>query len=179
MRNIKLTLEYDGTNYAGWQVQVRKHRTIQETLEKALKRILRKKIKLTGSGRTDSGVHAKAQVANFKTNSTIPVGKLQRALNSSLPDDIVIVRIEEVGLDFHSRFDAKSKVYRYTILNRAYPSALLKDSVYFYPHMLNIKLMQDESRVLLGKHNFKSFRTSTKMEKNPGYERHILVFGDE
>ncbi len=141
MRNIKLTIEYDGTNYAGWQCQKSKVKTIQETIEKALQRILGEKIKVIGSGRTDAGVHALGQVANFKTNSTMPVGKLQKALNSSLPDDIVIAKIEEVGLDFHSRFDAKSKVYRYTILNRAYPSALLKNSVYFYPHTLNIKLM--------------------------------------
>lgn len=169
MRNIKLEIEYDGTNYCGWQVQVRNKRkiSIQETLEKTLQKILQEKIRLIVSGRTDAGVHALGQVANFKTNSSIPAWKLQKALNSSLPDDIVIAKAEEAGLDFHSRFDVKSKVYRYTILNRAYPAALLKNSVHFYPYTLNIKLMQDESRFLLGRHNFKSFQASAKIERNP------------
>lgn len=171
-RNIKLIIEYDGTNYAGWQVQrktqnaKRKAHTIQQTLEKTLQKILQEKIKIIASGRTDAGVHAKAQVANFKTNSSITLKKLQRALNGLLPDDIVITKIEEVGLYFHSRFDAKSKVYRYTILNCAYPSALLKDMVYFYPYLLDIKLMQKEARVLLGKHSFKSFQASDNKERN-------------
>ena len=120
MRNIKLTIEYAGTNYAGWQCQKSKIKTIQQALEKALQKILHKKIKVIGSGRTDAGVHAQAQVANFKTDSTIAVGKLQKALNAVLPDDISVVKTEEAGLDFHSRFSAKSKVYRYTILNMAW-----------------------------------------------------------
>lgn len=169
MRNLKLEIEYDGTNYCGWQIQNRNKTksSIQETLEKTLRKILQEKIKLIASGRTDAGVHAQAQVANFKTNSSISLTKLQRALNGLLPDDLVITNIEEAGLGFHSRFDAKSKVYRYTILNRAYPCAHLRNSVYFYPLPLNVKLMQNESKVLLGKHNFRSFRSAGSQERNP------------
>jgi tRNA pseudouridine38-40 synthase len=163
-RNLKITLEYDGTNYAGWQTQ--KHKTIQATLEKTLRRILSEKIKVIGSGRTDSGVHARGQIANFKTNSNITLEKLQKALNSLLPKDIAVSKVEKKDMSFHSRFDAKSKVYRYTILNRAFPSALLKDTVYFYPYPLNINLMQKESKVLLGRHNFKSFQASDKTERD-------------
>ena len=162
MRNIKLTLEYDGTNYAGWQVQNKKHRTLQETLEKALQKILQKRIKIIGSGRTDAGVHANAQVANFKIDSSIAIEKLQKALNAVLPDDISVIKTEEAGLDFHSRFSAKSKVYRYTILNRPSRSAILRDTAYFFPYPLNLKLMRKETRVLLGRHNFKSFQAADK-----------------
>lgn len=166
MRNIRLEIEYDGTNYCGWQTQ-RKTNSIQQTLEKTLRKILQEKIKLIASGRTDAGVHAQAQVANFKTNSSIPLTKLQRALNGLLPDDLVITDIEEAGLDFHSRFDAKSKVYRYIILNRAYPCAHSRNRAYFYSFPLNIELMQDESRVLLGRHNFRSFQSGGSAGKNP------------
>jgi tRNA pseudouridine38-40 synthase len=174
MRNIGLEIEYDGTNYCGWQVQkCRKSQvsslrsgSIQGTIEKTLQRILQEKIKLIGSGRTDAGVHAKAQAANFKTKRNIALDKLQKALNGLLPDDIVITRIEEVPLDFHSRFDAKSKMYRYTILNHGSPSALLRDTIYFCPRALNIRLMQKEARILLGKHNFKSFQASDTLERD-------------
>ncbi len=110
MRNIKLTLEYDGTNYVGWQVQGKKHKTIQDTLEGALHKILRKRIRVIGSGRTDAGVHAFGQVANFKTDFGIPVWKMQKALNANLPGNIVITNVEDVSFNFHSRFDAESKV---------------------------------------------------------------------
>lgn len=168
-RNLKLEIEYDGTNYCGWQVQCNNKfkKSIQEVIEKTLQKILQEKIKLIASGRTDAGVHGLAQIANFKTKSKITADNLQRALNGLLPDDISIRKIEEVPVNFHSRFDAKSKTYRYTILNRTYPSALSRNKVYFYPYPLNIKLMQKESRVLLQSHNFKSFQTSDKKERNP------------
>jgi tRNA pseudouridine38-40 synthase len=165
MRNIRLEIEYEGTHYCGWQVQ-RKTNSIQEVIEKSLKKILQEKVRLIGSGRTDAGVHALAQVANFKTNSGIDLAKLQKALNGLLPDDIVIRKIRQVDPDFHSRFDAESKAYRYTILNRNYPGALLKNTVYFYPYSLDVRLMQRESRVLLGKHNFKSFQASDKEDRS-------------
>ncbi len=165
MRNIKLTIEYDGTNYAGWQLQGKKHRTIQEALEKALERILRKRIKITGSGRTDSGVHAKAQVANFKTDSGIAAEKIRLALNAVLPDDITVIKAEEAVLGFHSRFSAKSKVYRYTILNRPSRPTILRDMVYFLSYPLNLRLMRREAKILLGRHNFKSFQAADKEER--------------
>jgi len=166
-RNLRLGIEYDGTKYCGWQAQ-RSHRfkSIQEVIEKTLQRILREKIKLIASGRTDAGVHAQAQVANFKTHSKITTEKLQRALNGLLPQDIKINAIKEAPLGFHSRFAAKSKVYRYLILNRSYPSALLRNTVYFYPHPLKIRLMRREARFLLGRHNFKSFKASENKERD-------------
>jgi len=165
MRNIKLTIEYDGTKYAGWQLQGKKQKTIQGALEKALQNILRKKIKIAGSGRTDAGVHARAQVANFKTNSEITTEKLRLALNAVLPDDIVVIKAEDVALDFHSRFSAKSKVYRYTILNRKFRPAILRDTVYFFCYPLNVGLMRREAKVLLGRHNFKSFQAADKLDR--------------
>lgn len=168
MRNIKLEIEYDGTNYCGWQVQThQKHKpSIQDTIEKVLRKILQEKINLIGSGRTDAGVHAKAQVANFKTSSGINLNKLRRALNGLMPDEIAVSKIEEVPLDFHSRFDAKSKVYRYTILNRGFPSAMLRNTAYFYHYPLNVVLMQKQARPLLGRHNFKSFQASDNKERD-------------
>jgi len=166
MRNIKLTIEYDGKNYAGWQSQARKHKTIQETLETALKRILQKKTKVTASGRTDAGVHARAQVANFKTDSGMASEKLCLALNAVLPDDISIIKAEQISPDFHSRLSAKSKVYRYTILNRPSRPAVLRGMVYFFPHALDLGLMRKEAKVLLGRHNFKSFQAADKKERS-------------
>ena len=141
-------------------------RTIQGTIEKTLQTILQEKVRLIGSGRTDAGVHARAQVANFKTSNEIALRKLQRALNGLLADDISITKIEEAAPDFHSRFDAKSKVYRYTILNRRYPSAMLRYTAYYYPHPLNIKLIQKEAQALLGRHDFKSLQAADHQERN-------------
>jgi tRNA pseudouridine38-40 synthase len=178
MRNLRLEIEYDGTNYCGWQVQNspltslgtpfgrRLAKSIQEVIEKSLQKILQEKIRLIASGRTDAGVHAQGQVANFKTNSNITLEKLKRALNGLLPDDIAISKVKKVDLDFHSRFDAKSKIYRYAILNRAYPSALLRNKVYFYPYPLDIKLMRQEAHSLLGRHDFKAFCASGSNAKN-------------
>ncbi|MBU4419151.1 MAG: tRNA pseudouridine(38-40) synthase TruA, partial [Candidatus Omnitrophica bacterium] len=128
MRNIKLTIEYAGTHYYGWQVQngkkadYRANKTIQHVLEQVLKKILQENIQLTVAGRTDSGVHALGQVANFKSASRMPLARLHWAINCLLPKDIKVTRIKNVGLDFNSRFSAKSKLYRYTILNRKYSS---------------------------------------------------------
>ena len=112
MKNIKLVIEYDGTNYSGWQNQENAI-TVQEVLEKKIKELTLETVRLIGSGRTDSGVHAKGQVANFFTSSTIPGEKFKYVLNNILPDDIKIMDSCEVDLDFHSRFSAKRKRYRY------------------------------------------------------------------
>ena len=165
MRNIKLTIEYNGTGFSGWQAQMNK-RTIQQTLENTLKELFRENIKVAGSGRTDAGVHAICQVANFRIKHTIALDSLQKALNSRLPKDIVITGAEEARKNFHSRFDAKSKVYRYTILNRAYPSALLKDNVCFYPHKLDINLMRKAAKSLLGRRDCKPFCNSASDTKD-------------
>jgi len=168
MPNIRLEIEYDGTNYCGWQVQSRaKKKSIQEVIEQALQEILRKKIKVIASGRTDAGVHARAQTANFKADCSIPPERLQLALNSILPPDIAISKVEEVSPDFHSRFSAKSKLYRYTILNRGHPSALSRDFIHSVWEPLDLKRMRQEAKSLLGKHDFSAFCASAGKKKNP------------
>jgi len=167
MRNIKLVIEYDGSSYAGWQIQQNRQETIQQTLEQTLQKILQHKVKLIGSGRTDAGVHALGQVANFKTDSDISVEKLKKALNALLPKDTVVSSAGEATKKFHSRFDARLKTYRYVILNRDYRPAIMRNNVYFYPYPLDIRLMRSESRCLLGKHNFKAFQASSGKERDP------------
>ena len=121
MKNIKLTIEYDGISYNGWQAQRNRpgQKTIQEEIEEAIRRVTAKTVTLSGSGRTDSGVSAKAQIANFKIDIDMELDKLKAALNANLQKTISIVKVEEVVQDFHARFSVKSKVYRYTILNRS------------------------------------------------------------
>jgi len=165
MRNILLKIEYDGTDYAGWQHQ-KNAKSIQDTIEAALKRITGRKARLISCGRTDSGVHALGHIANFKTGSKIPLFKLRRALNSVLPKDIVIKEAREAPLKFHSRFDAKSKVYRYTIANGSYPPAICRDFITHVPYNLNLTLMKREARALLGKHDFKSFQAADRIERS-------------
>ena len=167
MRNIKITVEYDGTRFAGWQVQnsspttLRKsQKTIQEALELALKKIFHTKTDTLVSGRTDAGVHAWAQVANFKTDSRISLAQLPLALNAFLPDDIAVVAAEEEGADFHSRFCARSKVYRYLILNRPWRSALLRNMVLHYQLPLHVARMHRQAQALVGRHDFKAFCAS-------------------
>ncbi len=116
MRTIQLIIAYDGTEYQGWQLQSNGP-TIQEKLEKSIEAVFGKHHRVYGAGRTDAGVHAKAQVAHFKTSSKIPSEKIVLALNSSLPEDIVVTCAHEVPEDFHSQFDARSKTYRYNLIN--------------------------------------------------------------
>lgn len=165
MRNIKLTIRYDGTGYSGWQCQ-KNGRTIQETIERALKRITGKRIHITASGRTDAGVHAMAQVANFKTRSKIPLQKLQMALNSVLPKDIVIYRIEEAGPGFDAQRGAKSKLYRYTIMNNDYLDPFLYRYAAKCFHALDLTLMKRAARHIVGRHDFRSFRAVDGEERN-------------
>jgi len=159
MRNIKLIIEYDGSNYLGWQRQPQ-GLTIQEVLENALEKITKEKTVVIGSGRTDSGVHALAQVANFKTQSAMTTIRLQKAVNSSIPKDIVVKSAEDVDLNFHAQFDAKSKVYTYKILNRHYHSALERQRTWLIPDNLNLIQMQKASELLLGEHDFRAFALS-------------------
>ena len=158
MRNIKLTIEYDGTRYYGWQRQPIGN-TIQQELEKAISKVIKKYVEVIGSSRTDSGVHAKGYVANFKTNVKMPAEKFRDAINCKLPRDIVIIKSEEVDLDFHARYSSKGKTYCYTILNREYPCAINKDYVYYYRWKLNVEEMKKACKYFLGTHDFKAFQT--------------------
>jgi tRNA pseudouridine38-40 synthase len=160
VNNIKLVIEYDGTNYAGWQQQ-KKEKTVQETLKIAIEKVVNEKITLNGSGRTDAGAHALGQVANFKTKSAIPTHKLVQAINFYLPNDIVVKSTRKVSENFHSQYSTKSKVYRYTILNNNTGSAINRSFCYHYNGDLNIERMQKASRALLGRHDFSAFKSKS------------------
>ncbi len=158
MRTLKLTIEYDGTEYQGWQVQPN-GLTIQGVLEETLKKLTGEEVRLIGSGRTDAGVHALGQVAHFKTNSRMDLHSMEKALNSLLPKDIVIRAVEEVKGDFHARKNCKSKVYEYRILNRPLRSAFHHHYSWHIPQKLNLKEMKEATRYLIGEHDFSSFRS--------------------
>jgi tRNA pseudouridine38-40 synthase len=158
MRNIKLLIEYDGTNYQGWQVQP-KGPTIQGILEEKIGLLTGQPVQLFGSGRTDSGVHALGQVAHFKTESRMDIGTIQRALNSLLPHDIVIQKAEEMEGEFHARKHSKSKIYEYRILNRNLRSAFHREYVWHIPQKLDLTEMKEATRSLIGEHDFAAFRT--------------------
>ena len=159
MRNIKLTIEYDGTNYHGWQIQPNAI-TIQADVQEALAKITKTQTQIIGAGRTDTGVHAAGQVANFHTHSQMSSTAFQKALNATLPRDIAIIDVEEVPPDFHARFSAVSRTYRYTILNRTYPSALLRNNTYFFPDPIDVQGADTACRSLVGVRDFSSFQRS-------------------
>lgn len=160
MNNIKLTIEYDGTNYVGWQQQ-KNGITIHGVLSKAIERVVNEEVTLQGSGRTDAGTHAVGQVANFKTESDIPVYNLVQAINSYLPKDIVVRSAEKVPEDFHSRYSAKLKTYCYTILNSEIRDAVGRDYCLHYSTPLDIEKMQSASKALIGKHDFSVFKSKS------------------
>ncbi len=166
MRNIKITIEYDGTNYHGWQIQPNAT-TIQAAIQDALAKIIKTEVQIIGAGRTDTGVHAAGQVANFHTRSQMLPIAFQRALNATLPRDIVIVDVKEVPPDFHARFSAVSRTYRYTILNRAYPSALLRSNTYFFPESIDVQGANTICQLLVGKGDFSSLQRSGSERINP------------
>jgi tRNA pseudouridine38-40 synthase len=166
MRNLKLTLEYDGTNYHGWQYQPGLV-TIQSVLEKALGQIAGGGVRTIVSGRTDAGVHAMGQVVNFKTEGSIPTGSVRVALNSILPGDIAAINVEEVPAYFHARFSARNRHYRYTILNRDYPSAFYHRRALFHPCQLDLSAMQEACLSLVGTFDFSSFMASGSDVRNP------------
>ena len=165
-RNVKLTLEYLGTNYYGWQFIPGKP-TVQGKVVEALETVLRHPVKLTGASRTDAGVHALGQVANFKTEREIELPRLQRALNGLLPPDIKVVDIEEVPEEFDARRSAKGKRYRYRIFNRSVPSPFEYRRSWFIPFELDVDSMREASRHLVGTHDFSSFyKRDRKKEVN-------------
>ncbi|MGD9567259.1 MAG: tRNA pseudouridine(38-40) synthase TruA [Sedimentibacter sp.] len=164
VRNIKLKIAYDGTAYHGWQTQLNKA-TIQETIEQAISVIVKQKVNLTGSGRTDSGVHALGQVANFAADTNIPEDKIKIALNANLPLDIRIIESEDVPLEFNSRFDAHDKTYMYQIYNdRVWNPFYCRYSA-FVPSYLDFEKMKLSAVALVGTHDFKGFMASGSQVK--------------
>lgn len=156
MRNIVLVVEYDGTDFHGFQAQPGL-RTVQGELEQCLLSVTQEEIRVAAAGRTDAGVHALGQVISFRTGSQLNPGAILRALNANLPEDLVVKRCDEAPPNFHARFSARSRWYRYTILNRPEPSALARAYVYHFRRRLDVEAMQVASELLAGTHDFASF----------------------
>lgn len=165
MRNIKLTIEYDGKEFNGWQKQPNKL-NIQGSIERAIEEITGEKIELNASGRTDAGVHALGQVANFKTNSNIQIEKMAIAINSKLKKSIVIKKAEEVAEDFHSRLSCKRKTYRYIINNSYEGTAIYRNLETHIPNQLNVEYMKKAVKYFEGEHDFKAFKASGTSSKS-------------
>lgn len=155
-RNIRLVLSYDGSEFSGWQVQPGL-RTIQETVENALKTILKEKIRIHAAGRTDAGVHAFGQVAAFNTDSVILPDDLLKAINSMLPADVAVTVVQDVGLNFHPRYSAKSKTYAYAINMSPVKNPLFSRYALHIKHNLDIEAMENAAHFFLGEHDFASF----------------------
>ncbi len=168
-RNIKLKIEYDGTDFSGWQRQP-KLRTVQGEIEDKLKKILQEKITLIGSGRTDVGVHAFEQVANFKTESGLNLVSMHRGLNSLLPKDILIRDVEEVNRDFNSRYSAKSRVYRYKICLGK--DIFMRRYSWEVSYCLDFPKLKKTTKTISGRHDFTSFCVSKSVRP----DNHCHVF---
>jgi len=169
--NFKLIIEYDGTNYHGWQRQPNGP-TIQEEIETALEKMTRQAITLLGSGRTDAGVHALAQVANFTCDTRIGPDELQKGLNSLLPNDIVIRECSLARPEFHARYDAISKIYHYSILNQPIPKAIGRHYAWWIRTPLDTAAMHKAVSCIVGKHDFKAFEGSGSPRAHT--TRHIM-----
>lgn len=180
MRNIKLTIEYDGRDFNGWQKQPNKL-NIQGTIEKAIEEITGEQVELNASGRTDAGVHAIAQVANFKTNSKLPIEKIPVAINSKLKKSIIIKCAEEVEEKFHSRLACKKKTYRYIINNSYNGTAIYRNLECHIPQKLNVEDMKKAAKYFEGEHDFKAFKasgTSSKSSVRIIYKAEVYKNGD-
>ena len=165
MRNIKLIIEYDGKDYNGWQKQKNKL-NIQGEIERAIEEITGEKVDLIASGRTDAGVHALAQVANFKIEKDIPIEKIPYALNSKLKKSIRIKEAKEVDEKFHSRYTCKRKTYKYVINNSIQGTAIYRNLQYHFPEKLDDIKMNEAVKYLIGEHDFKSFKASGTSSKS-------------
>jgi tRNA pseudouridine38-40 synthase len=158
VRNIKITVEYDGTTFFGWQ-RLTGRPTVQAAVERAASRVTGERLRTVGAGRTDAGVHALGQVANFKTQSHLPAVRFPPALNAYLPETVRIVSAEDVDDRFHARFAATGRIYRYAILNRAAPSAILRNHAYHVSTPLDHEAMAAAAATLHGTHEFGAFRS--------------------
>lgn len=166
MRNLRLDLCYDGTRYRGWQRLPGRDDTIQGKLETTLSRILGEDIEVSGSGRTDAGVHAKNQVANFHCESTMPAEKILEQLRRYLPEDIGIYSCRDVSLRFHARLNAREKTYCYRIWNSSEPCVFERRYVTLLQDDLNIAAMERSAQYLLGEHDFSAFCGNARMKKS-------------
>ncbi|WP_166823598.1 tRNA pseudouridine(38-40) synthase TruA [Thalassoroseus pseudoceratinae] len=158
MRNLRLTIAYDGTNYVGWQVQPN-GTSVQSVVESAIEKLTGESVRILAAGRTDSGVHALGQVVSFPTNSRIPADQFRRGLQNFLPDDVVVRESCDVGPEFHATYSAVRKRYRYVILNRREGDAFLGRFVWPVRQRLNLDHMRAASQHLIGTHDFRCFES--------------------
>ena len=166
MRNIKLTIEYDGKRYLGWQRLGDSDKTIQGKIESILSDMTEEEIEIVGSGRTDASAHARAQVANFKTNSKMELADILDWLNRYLPQDIVIKNVEEATDRFHARYNAIGKQYSYYVWNNQIPSAFERHRSYHFPQKLDLEKMKQAAKKLKGRHDFFGFSALRKTKKS-------------
>ena len=163
-RFFKATIEYDGTDFAGFQWQTGQ-RTVQETLEKALRKRIEQDVRITGAGRTDSGVHALGQVVSFAGETNIPIERMALALNGVLPPDLSVRDVQETDAEFSARFSASSRVYTYFILNRPAPSALFRRYSTFCPIPLDAQAMHAAAKSVLGERDFAAFANELRDDR--------------
>ena len=180
MRRIKLTVAYDGTAYCGWQVQPNGI-TVEEVLNHALSELTGEQIRVTGASRTDAGVHAEGNVAVFDTESGIPPERIAYVVNRGLPEDIVVVKSEEVSEGWHPRYQDSVKTYEYHILNREMPDPMLRFTAFHVSYPLDPDLMREAAEYLKGEHDFKSFcsiHTDAKDTVRTIYDLTVEKYGD-
>lgn len=166
MRNIKLTIQYDGSKYRGWQRLGDSDQSIQGKLENVLSKMTGEKVEIIGAGRTDAGVHAENQVANFKTKSNMTLLEILDYCYKYLPDDIVIKRAEEMDPLFHARYNAIEKIYKYRICNKRYHDVFDRKYSYHVNGKLDIKIMREAVKYFIGEHDFTSFTTMKSKKKS-------------
>lgn len=181
MKRIKLTVAYDGTNYCGWQIQPNGI-TVEEVLNRELSALTKTKVTVIGASRTDSGVHARGNVAVFDTDSPIPPDRIAYALNRRMPEDIVVIRSEEVPADWHPRYQNSVKTYEYHILNSKMPDPTKRHTTYFVSYHLDIQKMREAAAYIVGEHDFASFcniHTNVEDTVRTIYELAIEKNGEE
>lgn len=166
MKNIKMNLQFDGSRYAGWQRLGDKDNTIQGKLEELLSKMTSEEINVIGCSRTDRGVHAHSLVCNFHTNTDMSIREIENYINRYLPDDIVAYNISEEEERFHSRYNTKSKLYRYTIDNSRYQDVFTRKFTAHIPNHLNLSSMQEAANMLVGKFDFEAFTTMKSKKKD-------------
>ncbi len=182
MRNIRLDICYDGSRYRGWQRLSGTDNTIQGKLETALSRILEESIVVSGSGRTDAGVHARGQVVSFHCHSQMETAELLRQLRQYLPEDIGVISCKEASARFHARLNAKEKTYCYRIWNSEAPCVFERKYMTVYPQSLDLTAMREAAEHMLGEHDFSAFCGNAKMKKSTvRYIRSLQIekLGDE
>jgi len=173
MPRIALGLEYDGSAFAGWQWQ-RERRTIQACVEEAVGKVAAERVDVVCAGRTDAGVHALEQVVHFDTAARREIRSWLLGINTELPDDVRVLWVREVAAEFHARYSAIARFYRYVILNRAMKSALLRRQVTWHRHPLDAGAMQEAASHLIGEHDFSSFRAQGCQSKSPRRVMHFI-----